>query len=377
MSVRLVPAIVAGILALAFAFLLFVPFVAREYRKRGELRAGSVALRFGALLYGLGLGAYVLLPLPETTPDFCANFAGLTPQWEPLASLTDLHRPRSWTELSDLLANGSIRQFGYNVALFVPLGMLLRHLGGRTVIVTVSTAFGVSLIIELTQLTGIWFVYPCPYRLFDVDDLIANTGGGLAGVLFAPLLRQLPGQQSQLAATAPRPVTPGRRMVGMLCDVLLLWWLGLASLRAFEVVVAAADIPVEPGDEIWLESWALWFGPAMLLLLCTVLARGTTLGQHAVLLRTVHVHRHRVPVISTLVRWGTGLGGLAVGEGVLHASAWDGSGAIFALVWCSAHGFAAARATEGITGRLASLYVVDTRDRDRRSRNDAAVLSGR
>lgn len=48
-------------------------------------------------------------------------------------------------------------------------------------VVTAALAgFAVSLFVEFTQLTGNWFLYPCPCRLFDVDDLIASTVGALA-----------------------------------------------------------------------------------------------------------------------------------------------------------------------------------------------------
>lgn len=39
--------------------------------------------------------------------------------------------------------------------------------------------------VELTQLTGIWGFYACPYRQFDVDDLILNTLGVMSGVALA------------------------------------------------------------------------------------------------------------------------------------------------------------------------------------------------
>ena len=46
---------------------------------------------------------------------------------------------------------------------------------------------------ELTQLSGLYFIYPRGYRLCDVDDLILNTLGGLIGY-FVPgiLIRFLP-----------------------------------------------------------------------------------------------------------------------------------------------------------------------------------------
>ncbi len=38
-----------------------------------------------------------------------------------------------------------------------------------------------SLFFEITQLTGLYFIYPYAYRVFDVDDLIINTLGGIIG----------------------------------------------------------------------------------------------------------------------------------------------------------------------------------------------------
>lgn len=40
---------------------------------------------------------------------------------------------------------------------------------------------GLTLFVELTQLTGLWGIYPCAYRQFNVDDLIMNLLGVLVG----------------------------------------------------------------------------------------------------------------------------------------------------------------------------------------------------
>ena len=45
--------------------------------------------------------------------------------------------------------------------------------------------FLLSLTIELAQLTGLFFTYPGSYRLFDVDDLMANTLGGFLGTVLS------------------------------------------------------------------------------------------------------------------------------------------------------------------------------------------------
>lgn len=39
--------------------------------------------------------------------------------------------------------------------------------------------------IELSQLTGVFGLYPCPWRQFDVDDLILNVAGVCVGFLIA------------------------------------------------------------------------------------------------------------------------------------------------------------------------------------------------
>ena|GEM_PF-4075623 len=44
-----------------------------------------------------------------------------------------------------------------------------------------TLSFLLSLFFELTQLTGLYCFYATPFRLFDVDDLIRNTAGGMAG----------------------------------------------------------------------------------------------------------------------------------------------------------------------------------------------------
>ena len=36
--------------------------------------------------------------------------------------------------------------------------------------------------VEISQLTGIFGLYDCPYRQFDVDDLILNFSGVAAGL---------------------------------------------------------------------------------------------------------------------------------------------------------------------------------------------------
>jgi glycopeptide antibiotics resistance protein len=339
-TVRVLPAVVAVIFAVGLAVLLFVPFVAREHRKRGELGGGTASLCFAVLLYILGLLAYVLLPLPTVTPGFCRT--AQNPQWTPLASFDGVR----WQDWWPLLETGAVGQFGLNILLFVPLGMFVRHLFSRGLVTTTLIGFGVSLTVELTQLTGIWFLYPCAYRVFDVDDLIANTLGALLGTALAPILRQLPGQHSDTAAAIPRPVTAHRRLLGMCCDVLLLWLLNISVARLLELSVPARTC--EP------------IASALVLLVMTALGRGSTLGQHAVLLRTVATGP---PFSAAVFRWASGLGGFAIVASLANAVGWPRASAALAIGWCTLHAFGVTRSRDrrGISGWVCGLQVVDAR----------------
>ena len=75
-----------------------------------------------------------------------------------------------------------------NVLLFLPLGLLLplvflplkRRAWGKVLL----ASFGVSLLVELMQLFHVW-------RAFDINDLMANTLGGLLGYGVYLLLARL------------------------------------------------------------------------------------------------------------------------------------------------------------------------------------------
>ena len=51
--------------------------------------------------------------------------------------------------------------------------------------------FLLSLFFELTQLTGLNFIYPRQYRLFDVDNLMINMLGGILGYFIMNKLKVL------------------------------------------------------------------------------------------------------------------------------------------------------------------------------------------
>src|SRR5699024_5588142 len=81
----------------------------------------------------------------------------------------------------------------FNVLLLFPLGVYVRYFfkKKRKWFYATLIAFGVSLFFELTQRTALYGLFKCPYRVFDVDDLIANTAGAVIGFFIAPIILAL------------------------------------------------------------------------------------------------------------------------------------------------------------------------------------------
>ncbi|MER6988745.1 VanZ family protein [Saccharopolyspora hirsuta] len=326
------PGSFAVLVATGLAAVLFAPFVAAEHRRHGELRVGVALLRFAVLLYAVALACYVLLPFPGSPACY-------EPQWQPFAAFR---------------STAGLEQFACNIALFVPLGALLRR--GPAAAALVGGA--VSVVVELTQLTGMWFLLPCPHRVFDVDDVLANTAGAALGGVFGPLLRRVPATARDRPAE-PRPVSAPRRLLGMSCDLLLLWWLGVACARGAEVVLWLTG--AEP--DAWWEASALWFAPAVVLLVAMLLSGGSSLGQHAVCLRARAPTR---PTAAALLRWASGIGGFAAAQGMCTAVLGEAD-ATLGVLWCAVHacGVMHTRDHRGITGLVAGLEVIDARRRQR------------
>lgn len=86
---------------------------------------------------------------------------------------------------------GVFAQLFLNIAMFIPLGLLTAGYLRWGLRASALTGFGLSLFIELSQLSGNWGLAPCPYRTFDVDDLLNNTAGTLIGACLMMLWRYL------------------------------------------------------------------------------------------------------------------------------------------------------------------------------------------
>lgn len=215
--------IVFPLLAIGMAF----PLLVYHYARYGAVSAWQVFVNYSFYFYLLCAYFLIILPLPTraadaalTTPTI--NLHPLLVYYNFRATGFSLHQPGTW--LATLHAPGFQQPF-FNIVLTIPFGFYLHYYFKRGVLTSVMLSFGLSLFFELTQLSGLYGFYVRPYRLFDVDDLLLNTTGGLVGWLLAPLFTWLLPTQAQIAATNRRhAVQVGlmRRLTAFVFDWLLI-----------------------------------------------------------------------------------------------------------------------------------------------------------
>lgn len=175
------------------AFILLVPFLIFQYRKYGYINKLRSFILYSLLFYVLAAYCLIILPLPEVM-DTCsiqnpnAQHTQLIPfqfvkefMKETQVSLT---KPATYWLI---FKERAFLQVAFNFLLLLPLGVYLRYYFKRGWLQTTLITLAVSLFFEITQLTALYGFFTCPYRLFDIDDLLLNTSGGLCGYLIAPL----------------------------------------------------------------------------------------------------------------------------------------------------------------------------------------------
>ncbi|KAA1420223.1 VanZ family protein [Nocardioides humilatus] len=307
MSDQATNALIATGLGTVVAVVLLIPVAAYEYRRDGKLGPGDLAILLSGAVYGLALWTYTLLPMPAGDSYQCVGR-----QTEPLATIRAIGF-RDSDGLVGLVRDPAFLQVALNVLLFVPLGFYVRKILGRGVVVATVLGLGFSLLIETTQTTGVWHLFDCAYRRFDVDDLIINTTGATVGSLLAALVvRRRRGE-----IVLPTSISYGRRLVGMVCDVLFVVLLGAAVVvaykGAFHYGLASSYADIGPD----LRTWLQWGVPAVVEAAMVLLA-GRTVGELVVDVRAVARRRSLAP-ISRLLKLVVGVGPL-LGLGALTPS---------------------------------------------------------
>jgi glycopeptide antibiotics resistance protein len=162
------------------------------WSRRDRLANRRTLVELAAIVYIDLLLSLTLLPFPlpphETFAGDCAMVL-----FVPFGTI--------WPAIQTPLDSPEWRFLAGNVLAFVPVGILvplLRPADRRPWLSVLVVGFGLSLAIEVGQLLGSLIV-GFNYRQADVDDLIVNTVGGMAGYAL------LVGTKRLVGALAARP----------------------------------------------------------------------------------------------------------------------------------------------------------------------------
>lgn len=316
---RLGPGIVAVIAGLVLSVALFVPFLAASFRVRGRVTFARTLLWIALLIAFLALWSYTILPAPLPTDDYRCT----TPNLDILYDLKDIIRIQE--SGSSLIANAALQVALLNVLFFLPIGFLLRVMFGWGVVRATLVGFALSLAVEVTQLTGLWGIYPCSYRLFSVADLLHNTLGAVLGSLLALLIVRRGSRVSASAGPASDrvggPVTAGRRMLAATADLVLYVTVAIGVGAVVGVLALSMGRQTDPWET------ALGIVVSSALYLAPILVTGTTWGERAVLIRVEGGWRPML--VGRLVRAVGGLGGVIIAFNVIpEFGAWVALGLI-------------------------------------------------
>jgi len=293
----LLPIRTAALLFPLLAMVLFVPTAIVLYRRHGVLSRWR-GLSFASFLYYcLAAFCLVIVPLPSRQIDVCTVYADFGhPQLVPGNTFNDI-----WKEAKGSLSlnaliihNPAVWETAFNLALLLPLGMYLRYHFRRGRWTSAAIGLAVACFFEFTQLTGLWGIYPCPYRLFDVDDIIVNSLGCMLGwALAGPITRWLPTLDNlDVRALERVPVPFGRRLIALLLDAvgfmfclpfLAAVWYFLGGESPFSAFLVALFV------------FVLWF-------VLMPWVTGATVGKHVLRLRLVDKDGNRPPVWRLIIR---------------------------------------------------------------------------
>ncbi|MCH4170021.1 MAG: VanZ family protein [Lactobacillus sp.] len=264
------------------ALLISLPIFAYAYHKNGAFSKFRGLVIYTFIFYLLAAYFLVILPLPSR--DYVAQLT--TPRYNlhPLIFIQQFIATNTWHPLNihtyrQGLLEPAIIQPLFNIVLTLPFGVYLRYFGRSWKRVLIYT-FCLSLFFELTQLSGLYGIYPRPYRLFDVDDLLLNTLGGLVGYVIAPIILALFPTHAQIKIReeqAGARVSYTRRLVALILD-----WLSLQIFNGILLLLVGLS-HIKITTQVTMLSFTLLI--LVVFWLIPLFNQGATLGKRIVRLR--------------------------------------------------------------------------------------------
>ncbi len=288
------------------AFLITIPYILWHYYKYGSVLLLRAMILYSFILYLLCAYFLVILPLPPI--EEVAVLTTQRVQLIPFQFVNDLQMYTlfsSWTPeiMTSSFFNSVFLQVFFNIIMFVPLGIYLRYYYRRNIFECIFFSFIVSVFFELTQLSGLYGIYPRPYRLFDVDDLILNTSGGLAGFVIEPVFTWiLPSKEklNELSYRKGQKITTYRRIMAMFVDWLVIY----AFLCIADFTIHAVNI-----EEVFflssIKGFIVYISIVIIVfMIIPYLSGGNTIGKKLVKIKVVGWKNQKAKLSQYFVRYG-------------------------------------------------------------------------
>lgn len=160
----------------------------------GKIKITRFLITQAFIAYMSCVFALVFLPFPESMG---AMKAGYEAQLIPFYFIADIIKNP---------VPAAVLVVVFNIVMTIPFGMFLRYYTECSFKKTVLYGLMLSLFIETVQFTGVFFLLPGSFRLFDVDDLICNAlGAGLGYLIFEVLTENVYRGKVRLLETLGQP----------------------------------------------------------------------------------------------------------------------------------------------------------------------------
>lgn len=239
---------IAFFITIILSFVLFIPWLIYTYRKYGYLSMSKTIIMLSFIFYFLSALCLVLLPFPSTRDTCSLQPADTVHSNLRLFQFVEdilkdsgvvVTNPSTWLAITKQQA---FFQAFFNFLLLMPFGVYLRYFlkerryWKRAFIIS----FLLTLFYEITQRTGIYGIFNCAYRLFDVDDLLLNSVGALLGFFLAPIVWALFPSHEEVEAKAAEIekrdiVKPISILLALAIDLCIaqMIWLMIAALTGY------------------------------------------------------------------------------------------------------------------------------------------------
>lgn len=221
------------------ALLFTIPFLLSQYHRYGAISFLKAVIIYLFIFYMISAYFLVILPLPKISE--VAKMTSPRMQLIPFCFIIDFIEHSSFTITNIHTYIPAIKESYFyvpifNIILTIPFGMFLRYYFQCNLKKVLIYSFLLSLFFELTQLSGLYFIYPRGYRLFDVDDLLLNTCGGAVGYFLSqPIIKMMPqiDEINSKIKEKGKTVSGLRRTLAFVLDLFILFLIEIMAIIIF------------------------------------------------------------------------------------------------------------------------------------------------